>query len=92
MSASCTPELQPLDLSYNYVFKSGVATLFASWLSQLAQQQLLKGVTPDKLSFDLRLKTVAFPLLKGLQDTEKISESKQSAMKDGWDRTKGHPL
>ena len=39
--ASCTAELQPLDLSYNFVFKSGVASLFASWLSQVAQEQLL---------------------------------------------------
>ena len=42
--ASCTAELQPLDLFYNFVFKSGVASLFASWLSQVAQEQLLRGV------------------------------------------------
>eukprot|EP00731_Ephydatia_muelleri_P002885 Em0001g2885a len=53
--ASCTAELQPLDLSFNFVFKSGVATLFASWLSQVAQEQLLKGVPPEKLKFDLTL-------------------------------------
>ncbi|KAL5516102.1 hypothetical protein EMCRGX_G001373 [Ephydatia muelleri] len=34
---------------------SGVATLFASWLSQVAQEQLLKGVPPEKLKFDLTL-------------------------------------
>ena len=39
--ASCTAELQPLDLSYNFVFKSGVASLFVSWLSRVAQEQLL---------------------------------------------------
>ena len=54
--ASCTAELQPLDLSFNFVFKSGVATLFASWLSQVAQEQLLKGVPPDRLSLTLLYK------------------------------------
>ena len=55
--ASCTTEFQPLDLSFNlFVFKSGVATLFTSWLSHVAQEQLLKDVPPpDKLKFDLTL-------------------------------------
>ena len=59
--ASCTAELQPLDLSYNFVFKSGVASLFASWLSQVAQEQLLRGVSQDQLRFDLSLKSVKAP-------------------------------
>ena len=63
-----------------------MATLFASWLSQLAQQQLLTGVTPDKLAFDLSLKIVRIPFVKWVYYTlKKISESKQSAIKDGWD-------
>ena len=54
--ASCTTEFQPLDLSFNlFVFKSGVATLFTSWSSHVAQEQLLKDVPPDKLKLDLTL-------------------------------------
>ena len=62
--ASCTAELQPLDLSYNFVFKTGVATLFASWLSQVAQEQLLRGISQDQLTFDLSLKSVQTPFVK----------------------------
>ena len=87
--ASCTAELQPLDLSFNFVFKSGVATLFASWLSQVAQEQLLKGVPPEKLKFDLTLQNVKIPFVTWVHKTfKKISENKQTAMMDGW-RTSG---
>ena len=83
--ASYTAELQPLDLSFNFVFKSGIATLFASWLSQVAQEQLLKGVLPEKLKFDLTLQNVKIPFVKWVYETfKKISDSKQTAMTDGW--------
>eukprot|EP00731_Ephydatia_muelleri_P020983 Em0013g710a len=83
--ASCTAELQPLDLSYNFAFKTGVATLFASWLSQVAQEQLLRGVSQDQLTFDLSLKSVKTPFVKWVYMTlNKMSESKKSAMADGW--------
>ena len=83
--SSCTAELQPLDLSYNFVFKTGVATLFASWLSQVAQEQLLRGISPDQLTFDLSLKSVQTPFVKWVYMTlNKMSESKKSATADGW--------
>ena len=69
VAASCTAELQPLDLSFNFVFKSGVATLFASWLSQVAQEQLLKGVPPEKLKFDLTLQNIKIPFVKWVYKT-----------------------
>ena len=84
MPASCTAELQPLNLSFIFVFKSGVAILFASLLSQVAQE-LLKGVSPDKLKFDLTLQNVKIPFVKWVYKTlKKISDIKQSAMIDGW--------
>ena len=89
MPASCTAELQPQNLSFIFVFKSGVAILFASWLSQVAQE-LLKGVSPDKLKFDLTLQNVKIPFVKWVYKTlKKISDIKQSAMIDGWRRSSG---
>ena len=85
MPTSCATELQPLDLSFKFVLKSGVATLFASWLSQVAQEQLLKGVPPEKLKFDLTLQNVKILFIKLVYKTfKKISDNKQTAMIDGW--------
>lgn len=83
--ASCAAELQPLDLSFNFVFKSRVATLFASWLSHVAQEQMLKGVPPKKFKFDLTLQNGKIPFIKCVYKIfKKISDNKQTAMMDGW--------
>ena len=48
-------------------------------------QELLKGVPPDKLKFDLTLQNVKIPFVKWVYKTlKKISDIKQSAMIDGW--------
>ena len=77
-ASSCTAELQPLDLSYNFVFKSGVATLFASRMSQVAQVQLLRGVSHDPLTFDLSLRGVKTPFVKWVYTMQKKSQIPRS--------------
>ena len=67
------------------MFKSGVASLFASWLSPVAQEQLLRGVSQDQLRFDLSLRSAKTSFVKWVYMTlEKNSETKKSAMADGW--------
>ena len=51
----------------------------------MAQEQLLKGVPPEKLKFDLTLQNVKIPFVKWVYKTFKnISENKQTAMMVGW--------
>ena len=54
-------------------------------MSQVAQEQLLRGISQDQHTFDLSLKSVKTPFVKWVYMTlNKMSESKKSAMADGW--------
>ena len=52
--ASCTGELQPLDLTVNQVFKQELKSCFIKWYAELVKEQLRDGVELEKIKPDLR--------------------------------------
>ena len=53
--ASCTEELQPLDLSGNDTFKQSVKNAFQSWYADEIDKNLRNGQNIDELDVDLSL-------------------------------------
>uniref|UniRef100_A0A7S4GKV6 DDE-1 domain-containing protein n=1 Tax=Eutreptiella gymnastica TaxID=73025 RepID=A0A7S4GKV6_9EUGL len=84
--ASCMGELQPLDLAFFSIFKSGLARLCAMWMTDIAKTQLLRGVQPDAITYDLRLSTLRLPFVTWVHTMlTKISAEKTVALTKGWD-------
>ena len=84
--ASCTGELQPLDLAFFSIFKSGLARLCAMWMTDIAKTQILRGVQPDAITYDLRLSTLRLPFVTWVHTMlTKISAEKTVALTKGWD-------
>ncbi len=52
--ASCTGELQPLDVSVNDHFKTLMKNALSSWYSTEVQRVMDSGVTVDKIKVDLK--------------------------------------
>lgn len=55
IAASCTGELQPLDLAGNDIFKQSVKNSFQSWYADEIDKNLTNGKTVDELDIDLSL-------------------------------------
>ena len=53
--ASCTGELQPLDLTVNQVFKQELKACFIRWYADLVKKQLEDGVQLENIKPDLHI-------------------------------------
>ena len=81
-------QLQPLDLTFNAVFKCILASLLAIWMSSKAKEQLSAGVQCDSLRFDFRLSAIRVPFITWVHSAlKKIVASKQNALSHGWVRS-----
>lgn len=56
--ASCTSEVQPLDLAGNDEFKKCIKNQFSEWYADQIQTELQRGKTLQSLNIDLRLSTL----------------------------------
>ena len=83
---SCTGELQPLDLAFFCILKSDLARLCAMWMTDIAKTQILGGVQPDAITYDLRLSTLRLPFVTWVHTMlAKIPTEKTVALTKGWD-------
>lgn len=83
--ASCTGELQPLDISGNNDFKKSLKSQFQSWYSKQVDKQIQSGVSLESVNVDLKLSTLK-PVHAGwlVSATEAITSD---SIMLGWDKS-----
>ena len=86
--AGCTAWLQPLDISFNGVFKCLLRQEASQWLCQHMQDQLeLNGGDPSKVHLDLTLSFLKPHFCEWLSNAHAKMAHRHSVIKRGWDES-----
>ena len=86
--AGCTAWLQPLDISFNGVFKSILRQQASLRLCQYMQDQLqLNGGDPSKVTLDLTLTFLKPLFCHWLSNAHSLMAERHSVIKRGWDES-----
>ena len=86
--AGCTAWLQPLDISFNGVFKSILRQGASLWLCRYMQDQLqLNGGDPSKVTLDLTLTFLKPLFCHWLSNAQSLMAERHSVIKRGWDES-----
>jgi hypothetical protein len=94
--ATCTSELQPLDVGFNYDFKAFITALACAWLSLQVTKQLEAGVAPEQVQVPHKKSELVAPFCgwlasacRKMNSAEKIATTRRAWEKTGvliaWD-------
>lgn len=87
--ASCTSELQPLDVGFNYDFKAFITALSCAWLSTQVTKQLEENVAPIDIKVPHTKSELVAPFCSWLAVAcrKMRSPEKIAATKRAWEKT-----
>lgn len=85
--AACTNWLQPLDISFNGVFKNILRTAAGTWLAEHVTEQLLQVSDPTEVKLNLRLSALKKPFCQWVASALKQMNERPSMIKRGWDKS-----
>jgi len=87
--ASCTSELQPLDVGFNYDFKAFITALACAWLSTQVTKQLEENVAPKDIKVPHKKTELVAPFCSWVAGAcrKMKSPEKVAATKRAWEKT-----
>ena len=83
--ASCTSELQPLDIKFMFPFKAILTRHSSKWMMDEVWKQLREGIPVDKLEFDLSLTNLKKPFTHWIAEALKEMSTKKELILKSWD-------
>ena len=85
--AACTNWLQPLDISFNGVFKGILRDAAGTWLAEHVAEQLKQVEDPTQVKLDLRLSALKKPFCAWVASALEQMNERPSVIKRGWDES-----
>ena len=85
--AACTNWLQPLDISFNGVFKSILRNAAGTWLAEHVTEQLKQVEDPTEVKLDLRLSALKKPFCAWVATALEEMNERPAVIKRGWDES-----